>query len=77
MTERPIRPPHENLLSSARFSLKSALELLPNPESLSDSELTDLHRMIEDSMSTLTRMGQTVVDEIARRQETTNPPEGR
>ncbi|NIL77161.1 hypothetical protein RhoFasB10_03302 [Rhodococcus sp. B10] len=68
MTERPTRQPHENLLSSARFSLKSALELLPNPESLSDSELTDLHRMIEDSMSTLTQMGQTVVDEIARRE---------
>ncbi|OLT47745.1 hypothetical protein BJF87_21255 [Gordonia sp. CNJ-863] len=67
MTERPIRPPHENLLSSARFTLNRALELLPDPESLSNTELTDLHGMIEDSMSTLTQMGQTVVDEIKRR----------
>lgn len=68
MTERAQRPPHENLLSTSRFTLNRAFQLFPNPESLSDTELADLQRMIEDSMSSLTKMGQTVVDEIGRRE---------
>ena len=69
MTERQQRPPHENLLSTSRFTLKRAFELLPDPETLSDAELADLHATIEDAMSTLAKMGQTVSDETGRRGE--------
>lgn len=66
MTE--LHPPHKNLLSTARFSLNRASELLPNPETLSDGELAELESLVERSMSSLAEIGQAVRDEMERRE---------
>lgn len=64
MTERL---PHESLLSTSQFTLKRAFELLPRPETLSDTELVDLHTTLESCMSTIEAMGEAVTDELERR----------
>ena len=68
-------PSPENPLAASQLALNDLITTAPSPESLSDSELEDMHRFVAYAMRQVAVLGEAVVAEQVRREEVAQEPE--